>query len=111
MKNYVIAKRIKIFSRNFALYQIDSTDTLNVVDENGRPTTTAKTVIGVDTAHFTGWAKGKTGKHSLSETNTEQIIIGTLRVLNDGKVMANDWHLVNQDEINKLYSQRVQFNI
>ena len=111
MKKYSTATRIKAYSNNFALYRVDNMEGLNIIDTNGKPTTTDRNIIGVSHLNFTGWAKGKTGKHALNADNTEKIVVGTIRVLSDGKLIANDWHLVNQDEVNKLYSQRVEFNI
>lgn len=114
MKQYSKAKRIKAYSHKFALYRVDDMNGLNFVDSNGKQLkdyTPDRNVIGVDDFHFTGWAKGKTGHHRLNEENTEEIIVGTIRVLNDSKMIANDWQLVNQDEINELYSARVAFNI
>lgn len=112
-KKYVKATRIKAFNNRFGLYRLSDTEGLNIVDEYGKPATipNGKDVIGVDHIHFAGWAKGKTGAHRLDADNTNEIIVGTIRVLHDGKLIANDWRLINQDEVNKLYSQRVEFNI
>lgn len=112
-KKFVKATRIKTFNNRFGLYRLETIEGLNVVDEHGKPTTipNGRNVIGVDHLHFTGWAKGKTGAHRLDADNTNEIIVGTVRVMSDGKLIANDWYLINQDEIDKLYSQRVEFNI
>ena len=111
MKATAIAKRIRSFSPNFAIYEVEGIENLNFVDETGRqiPASSARNVVGVHEYNFTGWAKGKTGRHRLNEPNTETIVVGTIRKMSDGKLEANDWRLVNQHEIDVLYSQRVEF--
>ena len=66
-------------------------------------------IIAVNEASFCGKAKGKTGAHNLMAQNTEEIIIFQCFITPKG-LEAGLWELVNQDEINSMYSSRKAAN-
>lgn len=108
------AKRIREYNAQFGLYKVEGAVDCPVTDDNGRQCTIPARwngVLAVREIHFAGLAKGKTGSHRLNEQNTETIEITSLRVHSDGKCEAQKWCLENQMEIDRIYSQRVCFNI
>jgi len=109
----MIATRIRDYGPNFALYRINKEDAAqcNVLEFGGsrrvQLPTSCDIIIAVREINFVGLAKGKTGAHRLNETNTEEIEVELLRVDEAGKVIAGKWSLVNQDELDRLYQQRL----
>ena len=108
------AKRIREYNAQFGLYKIEGAVDCPITDDNGRQCAVPawwNGVLAVREINFTGWTKRKTGAHRLNELNTAHIEITSLRVHSDGKCEAQKWHLENQAEVDRLYSQRVCFNI
>lgn len=107
-------KRIKTFSANFALYSIEIVhDFDRVMDGNGRtlPEDILEGMtVGVSEINFCGRAKGRTGRHDLRAENTEIIYAEDLKKIN-GKYNVARWALLNQQELDELYHQRVVSSI
>ena len=74
----VIARRVKAYNPNFALYKIDPPYNVRVMAEGGITTILPDNfngIIAVSEINFCGLAKGKTGAHNLLAPNTEKIRI------------------------------------
>ena len=101
----VVAKRIKAYNPNFALYKIDPPYNVRVMAEGGITTTLPDSfngIIAVSEINFCGLAKGKTGAHNLMAPNTEKIRIFQCFITPKG-LSAGRWELINQEEINAAY--------
>jgi len=107
-------ERVKSYGSNFGLYKvilIHAED--RVMDGRGKTLPDeirTGMIVGVREIDFCGAAKGKTGRHSLDAKNTVQIYAEDLKKV-DGKFNAHKWAMLNQDELDQLYRQRVAFNI
>lgn len=112
----IIAKKIRDYGPNFALYKIDAKEAVEVNTLEGLGSRKVKLpsnfngVIAVREIDFRGWAKGRTGRHKLNDPNTDTIVISLLRVGEDHKVSAGAWQLLNQNEINDIYRKEVAYN-
>lgn len=106
--------RYKAYSPNFGLYKVITVHKEDrIMDSSGRtlPEEIRKGVIvRVTELSFCGSAKSKTGKHDLRADNTEVIYAEDLKKV-DGKYNVHKWALLNQEEIDALYRQRVVSNI
>ena len=110
----MIAKRMRTYGPNFALFKTEDAVDCPVTNDYGAQCKIPADwdgVLAVRPANFVGWAKGKTGKHCLIGDETLEIVVTSLRVHDDGKVSAQKWILRNQKEVDRLYSQWRCFNI
>lgn len=107
-------ERIKEYGPNFGLYKVTIVHAEDrVMDERGRTLPDeiyAGMVVGVKEISFCGGARGKTGRHALNAENTQQVYAEDLKKV-DGKYNVHKWALMNQQELDELYRQRVAFNI
>lgn len=107
-------ERIKEYGSNFGLYKIILVHQEDrIMDNSGRTLPEeihTGMVVGVKEVNFCGAAQGKTGRHDLRAENTKIIYAEDLKKI-DGKYNVHKWALINQEECDELYRQRVAFNI
>lgn len=107
-------ERVKEYGPNFGLYKVVLVHQGDRIMDNGGRTLDEEIrpgmTVGVQEIRFCGSAKGKTGRHQLNAQNTLTIYAEDLRKV-DGKYNVHKWTLMNQQELDRLYYQRVAYNI
>jgi len=107
-------ERIRDYGPNFGLYKVIIVHDFDRVMDNSGRTIPEKVregqVVGVSEINFAGAARGRSGRHAINEDNTEIIYAEDLKKV-DGKYNAHKWALLNQQEVDLLYQQRVAYSI